>query len=125
VVLRPGFRLVVTTAPRTTPSSPGGTAAAIDALPGLARDVATDLVEPDAPTGVVAEAVARVGHLDVLAANPARSAPDGALAGVTTEVLDGHEAVAARSAILLARALASRHEDGRAVLRGAGWWGRC
>jgi 3-oxoacyl-[acyl-carrier protein] reductase len=79
--------------------------------------VATDLVEPHAPAPVVAEAVARVGHLDVLAASHARSAPDGALAGITAEVLDGHEAVTrARRSCWSRPWLPGTTADGRS------WW---
>lgn len=96
---------------------------ALVALRGLAGDVGADLAEPDAPARVVAATVALVGHLDVLVANHARSAPDGTLADITAGVLDGHWAVDARSTILLVQALAAQHdgrEGGRAVLMTSG-----
>ncbi len=93
------------------------------ALPGLAGHVGADLAETDAPARVVAETVALVGHLDVLVANHARSAPDGTLAQVTAAILDGHWAVDARSVVLLVQALAAQHDGrpgGRAVLLTSG-----
>lgn len=92
-------------------------------LPGLAGDVAADLAEPGAPARLVATAVELVGHLDVLVANHARSAPDGPLAEVTADILDGHWAVDTRSTILLVQALAAQHDGrpgGRAVLMTSG-----
>lgn len=71
----------------------------------------------------MARAVELVGHLDVLGANHARSAPDGTLAQVTADVLDGHWAVDARSVVLLVQALAAQHDGrpgGRAVLLTSG-----
>ncbi|MGH3502016.1 MAG: SDR family oxidoreductase, partial [Nocardioidaceae bacterium] len=76
-------------------------------------DCGLDLAEPGAPERLVETAQATFGHLDICVANHARSHPDGALGDLTTDILDGHWAVDARSAILLAQAFAARHDDAR------------
>lgn len=76
-------------------------------------DIASDLTEPDAPEEVIARTLEVFGHVDILVANHARSAPDGALGELDADVLDGHWAVDARSTILLAQAFAARHHDDR------------
>ncbi|MFD6948993.1 3-ketoacyl-ACP reductase [Nocardiopsis sp. TSRI0078] len=75
-------------------------------------DVGADMADPGSPARVVGAAVAEFGRLDVLVANHARNGGDAPLAEVTPEMLDGHWAVDARAPILLAQALAARH-DGR------------
>lgn len=71
-----------------------------------------DLAEPAAPQELLDAAAARFGHIDILVCNHARSGGDGALGELDADVLDGHWAVDARSAILLAQAFAEQH-DGR------------
>ncbi|MBE3001770.1 SDR family oxidoreductase [Nocardiopsis sp. HNM0947] len=91
--------------------------------------VSADMADPGAPARVVDAAFAEFGRLDVLVSNHARNGGDAGLADVTPEMLDGHWAVDARSAILLAQAFAARrataHADprnpaGRLVLMTSG-----
>ena len=127
-----GFRVVVHHHTPHDSEQPWGVDdldAVLAALPGIAGHVPADLTEPGAPARVVADAVPRVGHLDVLVANHVRSGPDGALADLTAEILDGRWAVDARSTILLVQALLAQHDGrdgGRAVLLTSDRaWGRC
>lgn len=76
-------------------------------------DTAADLSLPAAPEQLLARAVEHFGRVDILVANHARSAPDGALGQLTADILDGHWAVDARSTILLAQAFAEQHDDVR------------
>lgn len=75
-------------------------------------DVSADLADPEAPARIVAFARERLGRVDVLVANHARSGGDGPLLATTASMLDGHWAVNARSSLLLAKEVASGH-DGR------------
>lgn len=75
-------------------------------------DLSLDLAEPAAPTELVATAADRLGHLDILVCNHARSGGDGPLAEQTVDTLDGHWAVDARSVLLATKEFAARH-DGR------------
>lgn len=70
-----------------------------------------DLSTSTGPATLIDRAGA-LGHLDVLVCNQAQSSPDGALAEVTTEVLDLHWRVDARASILATQAFAAQH-DGR------------
>lgn len=72
-----------------------------------------DMARSETPGEVIAAAVAAVGHLDVCVVNHARSGGDGRLADVDAAMLDGHWAVDARSAVLLAQAYAAQHDDTR------------
>lgn len=82
-------------------------------LPGRrVVDVSADLADPDAPARVVAFAREQLGQVDALVANHARSGGDGTLRESTAAMLDGHWAVNARSALLLAKEVAAQH-DGR------------
>ena len=84
------------------------------AAPGArVADLSADLAEVDAPRRVVAAAVAEFGHVDILVANHALSGRDGRLPEVDAAMLDAHWAVNTRSALLLAKEFAARH-DGRA-----------
>jgi 3-oxoacyl-[acyl-carrier protein] reductase len=78
-----------------------------------------DLEDPAVPGLVVARAVARLGAVDIVIANHARSASQ-ALEEVTVEELDRCWAVNARASLLLVKAFAGRHDDrrpgGRVVL---------
>lgn len=74
--------------------------------------VRADMADPDAPARVVDAALAEFGRLDVVVSNHARNGGDTGLAEVTPQMLDGHWAVDARSAILLAQAFAARRTSG-------------
>lgn len=74
--------------------------------------VSADMADPDAPARVVDAALAEFGHLDVVVSNHARNGGDAGLAEATPQMLDGHWAVDARSAILLAQAFAARRPSG-------------
>jgi len=75
-------------------------------------ETGADLADPAAPAEVVTAARERLGHVDILVCNHARSGGDGPLATLTTADLDGHWHVDARSTLLLTRAFAAQH-DGR------------
>ncbi|WP_017611697.1 SDR family oxidoreductase [Nocardiopsis salina] len=77
-------------------------------------DLHADLARPEAAERVVAAAAEEFGHLDALVCNQALSGSDGALGELSAADLDRHWAVDARASILLAQALAARHEAGRA-----------
>jgi 3-oxoacyl-[acyl-carrier protein] reductase len=94
------------------PLGPDGVVAALDAPPGRVHHVAADLAAPTAPALVIDAAVERFGAVDVVVANHARSAV-GTLAEVTADELDACWAVNARASVLLAQALAARHDDDR------------
>ena len=100
-------------------AEPGGIGAVIDGVTGAlgadgtrVYEAELDLAEPDAPGRLVDAAAGAFGHLDILVCNHARSGGDGTLEEMDAAKLDGHWAVNARSAILLARAFAAQH-DGR------------
>lgn len=88
--------------------------------------VSVDMADPDSPARVVDTALAEFGRLDVVVSNHARNGGDAGLAEVTPQMLDGHWAVDARSAILLAQAFAAHcpsgpgGPDGRLVLMTSG-----
>jgi 3-oxoacyl-[acyl-carrier protein] reductase len=99
---------------------PGGAGAVVagvrSALAGAGatvHDIQLDLALPDAPDRLIQAAAEACGHLDILVCNHARSGGDGPLGRLDAARLDGHWAVNARSAILLAQAFTARH-DGRA-----------
>jgi NAD(P)-dependent dehydrogenase (short-subunit alcohol dehydrogenase family) len=102
-------------------AEPGGTEAVAAELsvPFLEADFA----ETEAPERVVAAAVERLGPLDILVVNHARSG-DGRLDELTAAELDAflHENV--RASLLLVREFAARHDDsregGRVVLMTSG-----
>ena len=75
--------------------------------------VAADLADPGAPARLVAAAVERLGHLDALVANHARSVDWAPFAQVTAEEIDLSYAVNTRATLLLARELAARHDPAR------------
>ena len=74
--------------------------------------VAADLEDPSAPQALVDATVERFGAIDVLVATHARSSRSD-LAAVTAEELDRCWAVNARATVLLAQALAARHDPSR------------
>lgn len=97
-------------------AEPGGIGAVVEGVAAARADpesvvaeVGGDLADGGAPARVVDAAVERLGRLDIVVANHARSGGDGRLAEITAEMLDGHWAVNARSAILLAQAFAARY----------------
>lgn len=102
-------------------SEPGGTAAVAGELGVPFAEV--DFADPAAPEQVVASATEAVGPLDILVVNHARSG-HGRLAELTAAEIDAflHENV--RSALLLVREFAVRHDDsrpgGRVVLMTSG-----
>jgi 3-oxoacyl-[acyl-carrier protein] reductase len=83
-----------------------GTVPTVVAIPG-------DMALSGTPREVVDAAVDAVGPIDICVVNHARSGGDGRLADIDAAMLDGHWAVDARSAVLLAQAYAARHDDAR------------
>lgn len=86
-------------------------------------DVPVDLAEEKAPEAVMARAVEKFGHVDVLVCNHARSGGDGPLGSLTAQMLDAHWAVNTRSSLLLTQAFAAQHDGrpgGRVVLMTSG-----
>ncbi|WP_280390005.1 SDR family oxidoreductase [Nocardia wallacei] len=82
-----------------------------------------DLADPAAPARLVAEAAARLGGLDILVANHARSGRDGTLDSIDAAMLDAHWAVDTRSVILLVQAFAAARPPrpgGRVVMMTSG-----
>lgn len=94
------------------PLGPDGVVAALGAPPERVHHLAADMADPSVPAAVVAAVVERFGAVDAVVANHARSAT-GTLAEVTAEELDACWAVNARASVLLAQALAARHDDAR------------
>jgi 3-oxoacyl-[acyl-carrier protein] reductase len=88
-----------------------GVAGALSADGASVRGMELDLADPGAPAELIDAATAALAHLDILVCNHARSG-GGALGRLDAAMLDGHWAVNARSAILLAQAFAGQH-DGR------------
>jgi 3-oxoacyl-[acyl-carrier protein] reductase len=78
-----------------------------------------DLGQADGPERLVARAVERLGPLDIVVANHARSSHQ-SLDELTVEELDRSWAVNARASVMLAKAFAAQHDDrrpgGRVVL---------
>jgi 3-oxoacyl-[acyl-carrier protein] reductase len=92
------------------------------ALGARVESVAADLAEPDAPARVVAQAVERLGRLDVLVANHTHSA-QGDLEALRADEIDRHLQVNVRATLLLIQAFAARHDGrsgGRVVLLTSG-----
>ncbi len=84
-------------------------------LVGNARvaDIPADLAEPEGPQRVIDTAIDAFGHVDALVANQALSGSDGSLDEISAPDLDAHWAVDARASLLLAQALAARHDPQR------------
>jgi len=76
-----------------------------------------DMADPETPAAVMDAATAAVGPIDICVINHARNGADATLADIDAAMLDGHWAVDARSAILLAQAYAAQHDDVRAGAR--------
>jgi 3-oxoacyl-[acyl-carrier protein] reductase len=81
----------------------------------LEADIEADFAEPDAPARVVAAARAKLGPLDTLVVNHARSG-DGRLAELNAEHIDDflHENV--RASLLLVKEFAQQFEAGRGAV---------
>jgi 3-oxoacyl-[acyl-carrier protein] reductase len=76
------------------------------------RHLAADFADPAAPERVVNAAMEAFGAVDVLIANHARSSQQ-SLTELTAAELDLAWAVNARASVLLAKAFAAVHDDGR------------
>lgn len=83
-------------------------------------DLSADLADPSAPVALVSAAVARLGGLDILVCNQARSGSDGPLSAQTPEMLDAHWTVNARASLLLAQAFAALGRPGRLIFLTSG-----
>ncbi len=96
-------------------ADPAGIDGVLDALgqhEGRAHPVELDLGEPDAPAALFAAAAERVGQVDALVANHARSSEQ-RLDQLTVDELDRAWAVNARASVMLVQAFAAQY-DGRA-----------
>jgi len=89
-----------------------------DPIADLAIDE-VDLGVPDAPEALMRRAVERLGPIDIVVANHARSSSQG-LDDITMDELDRSWAVNARASVMLTKAFAAQHDDrrpgGRVVL---------
>ncbi len=93
---------------------PGGIDAVLDALGGTGERLhfePFDLADPAAPAALVDAAFDRLGGLDIVVANHARSSHDG-FAEVSAAELDACWAANARAPILLAQRFAARRPPG-------------
>jgi len=100
---------------------PGGMAAVLAEL-GRPHHVELDLADEDAPARLIDEAGDRLGHIDILVANHARSG-HGGLGTLTGAELDAFWAVNVRATLLLVQAFAGRHDGrpgGRVVMMTSG-----
>jgi 3-oxoacyl-[acyl-carrier protein] reductase len=79
---------------------------------GEVEHVSADLADPDAPGALVGAARAAFGHVDAVVANHARSVAQG-LEDLTAAELDLTYAVNTRATLLLVKAFAAQHDDGR------------
>ncbi len=89
---------------------------------GLSDAVEADFEDEAAPARVVAEAVRRHGHVDILVANHAHSS-DGVLEVVDAASIDRHLHVNVRATVLLIREFAAQHDGrpgGRVILLTSG-----
>ena len=92
-------------------ADPAGVAALADEL-GANGHVECDFADPTAPADCVSAAAAAVGHVDVLVANHAMSC-DQDLEQLEAGAIDATLAVNVRATLLLVRAFAAHHDDGR------------
>jgi 3-oxoacyl-[acyl-carrier protein] reductase len=100
---------------------PGGMEAVLREL-GRPPHLELDLAMPGAPARLLDEAAGRLGHVDILVANHARSG-HGALESLTADELDAFWAVNVRATLLLVKELAARHDGrpgGRVVMMTSG-----
>jgi 3-oxoacyl-[acyl-carrier protein] reductase len=111
-------------------ADPDGIGAVLDELRGALADpeatladAGVDLGAPGSARRLFDQAIAALGHVDVLICNHASSGPDAGLDVLTEEMLDSHWAVNTRSSLLLAQAFAQAHDGrpgGRIVLMTSG-----
>lgn len=104
------------------PAGPDAVLAALRETGGTAEYYEEDLADPDAPARLIAGAAEKLGHVDILIANHARSG-HGRLADTTADQLDAflHENV--RATILLVKEFAAQHDNrpgGRVVMLTSG-----
>jgi 3-oxoacyl-[acyl-carrier protein] reductase len=102
-------------------SDPGGIDAVLGELGGPPH-LELDLAEAGAPARLFDEATARLGHVDILVANHARSG-HGGLESLTADELDAFWAVNVRATLLLVKEFAARHDGrpgGRVVMMTSG-----
>jgi 3-oxoacyl-[acyl-carrier protein] reductase len=102
-------------------ADPGGIEAVLAEL-GEPGHLEIDLSDADAPAMLMATAAERLGHVDILVANHARSG-HGRLDQLTAEQLDGFLAVNVRATLLLVKEFAARHDGyapGRVVMLTSG-----
>jgi 3-oxoacyl-[acyl-carrier protein] reductase len=104
------------------PGGPEAVAAALRAAGGLVDYGEEDLADRDAPARLIAKSAERLGHIDILIANHARSG-HGRLGDTTADELDAflHENV--RATILLVKEFAAQHDNrpgGRVVMLTSG-----
>ena len=100
---------------------PGGAEAVLAEL-GHPHHVELDLADEDAPARLIDEARDRLGHVDILVANHARSG-HGGLGTLTAGELDAFWAVNVRATLLLVQAFAGQHDGrpgGRVVMMTSG-----
>jgi 3-oxoacyl-[acyl-carrier protein] reductase len=71
-----------------------------------------DLGEPDAPEQLMERAVRRLGSVDIVVANHARSSRQ-SLEDLTVDELDRSWAVNTRASVMLVKAFAAQHDDAR------------
>lgn len=83
-------------------------------------DMSADLSDPTAPAALVSAAVDRLGGLDILVCNHARSGSDGPLSALSADMLDAHWTVNARASLLLAQAFAALGGPGRLIFLTSG-----
>jgi 3-oxoacyl-[acyl-carrier protein] reductase len=111
-------------------ADPGGPRAVADGVAQARADqdatvhhLGLDLADPEGPTRLIDAATGRLGHLDILICNHARSGDDGPLGTLDAVMLDAHWAVNTRSTLLLTQAFAAQHDGrtgGRVVLLTSG-----
>jgi 3-oxoacyl-[acyl-carrier protein] reductase len=102
-------------------ADPGGIEAVLAEL-GRPGHLELDLSGADAPARLMTTAAERLGHVDILVANHARSG-NGRLDQLTAEQLDGFLAVNVRATLLLVKEFAARRDGyagGRVVMLTSG-----
>jgi 3-oxoacyl-[acyl-carrier protein] reductase len=96
-------------------ADPGGPEALVNELRqagGRVEHVSADLADGEAPAALLATAQDRFGHVDAVVANHARSSRQ-SLYTITAAELDRSFAVNTRATLLLVKAFAAQHDDGR------------
>lgn len=95
------------------PDGPAALATELRARGRRVELVEADFTDPAAPAALVRAATDALGHLDVLVANHARSAPRMPLEQITAAEIDLAYAVNTRATLLLVQAYAAQHDDAR------------